>query len=418
MNKFLISLIALIAFQVSTNAQIAFDYPPLNYSTAPLKNDIEQLKNKIDKGEVELQYDEKLGYLPSILEKLNIPKSSQVLVFSKTSFQKHKINAKNPRALYYNESSYVGWVNDGDVLEFSAIDENVGAVFYTLEQKKDLKPKIIRNNDDCLDCHSSARTQSIPGVVIRSIFLDKTDSLKTNVVTHRTPFDQRWGSWYVTGNSGDMKHLGNIIDSKGQSQKHENINSLEEYFNTEEYLLNKSDIVALMTMEHQVHMSNLITRANFRTRITLHRQASINKRKEYDESHISDYALEEIKRNCESVVKYMLFSEETKLTSPIVGSPKFVKEFQENAVKDSKNRSLKDFNCKTRLFEHPLSYMIYTKHFDALPDAAKDYIYKRIYEVLTDKDKSEPFKHLTSKMRKDILDILKETKKGLPDYFK
>ena len=417
MKRFLISLVALIAFQISLVAQIAFDYPPLNYSSAPLKNDIEELKNKIDNDEVELEFDSKHGYLPSILEKLKIAKSSQVLVFSKTSFQKEKINAQNPRALYYNESSYVGWVNGSDMLEFSAIDENVGAVFYTLEQKKDEKPKIVRNNSDCLDCHSSARTQSIPGVVIRSIFLDKTDSLKTNVVNHRTAFNERWGSWYVTGNSGNMKHLGNILSSKGQVQKHENINSLKEYFNTGEYLLDQSDIVSLMTLEHQVHMSNLLTRANFRTRITLHRQANINKRKQHDEEHLSEYALEEIKRNCESAVKYMFFSEETKLTDKIRGSEIFTKEFHVNSKKDSKGRSLKDFNCKTRLFEYPLSYMIYTKQFDALPKIAKKYIYQRIYDVVTGKDNTEPFKHLSAAMRKDIFEILKETKKNLPSYW-
>ena len=417
MKFILLSLFALLAITFSTSGQIAFDYPPLNYSTAPLKNDIEALKKKIENKTTTLDFDDKHGFLPAILKELKIPISSQVLVFSKTSFQKDKIDVKNPRALYFNENSYIGKVNNSNVLEFAAVDENVGAVFYTLNQRKGELPKITRNNDDCLNCHSGARTQSIPGILIRSIFLDKTDSLKTNVVTHRSPFQERWGSWYVTGNSGEMHHLGNIINSKGQTQEHKNINSLKEYFNTDDYLLDQSDIVALMTLEHQVHMSNLLTRADFRTRITIHRQSGINKRQGHKDDFISVYAMEEIARNCEAVVKYMLFSEETVLTNKVSGSESFIKEFQSNSIKDSKQRSLKDFNCKTRLFEYPLSYMIYTRLFDSLPDIAKKYIYKRLHEVLSGKDSSEPFKHLTHSMKKNIYEILKETKKGLPDYW-
>jgi len=417
MKHFLISLLFLIGLQVSISAQVAFDYPPLNYSTAPLKNDIELLKQKLESGKTKISFDKKHGYLPSILKELKIPETSQVLVFSKTSFQKELINAKAPRALYYNEESYIGWVNGSDTLEFTAIDENVGAVFYTLEQKETEFPKIIRNNDDCLDCHSSARTQSVPGVMIRSIFLDKTDSLKTNVVNHRTPFNERWGSWYVTGQSGTMKHLGNIVNSKGQSQKHENITSLKEYFDTSEYLLDQSDIVSLMVLEHQIHMSNLLTRADFRTRVTMHRQEGINKRSGKDKNFISEYALDEIKRNSESVVKYMLFSNETKLTDQISGDPKFIAQFQKGVPRDSKKRSLKDFNLKTRIFEYPLSYMIYTDQFDSLSKTAKNYILKRIHEVLSGKDTSDDFKHLTPEIKKSIWEILKETKKDLPSYW-
>ena len=402
---------------LNTQAQIAFDYPPLNYSTAPLINDIEELINKITDKKVNLEFDDKHGFLPTILKALNIPESSQVLVFSKTSFQKEHIDTQNPRALYFNENSYVGKVNNSNVLEFAAIDENVGAVFYTLEQNKGKIPEIKRNNDDCLNCHSGARTQSVPGILLRSIFLDKSDSLKTSVITHRSPFEERWGSWYVTGNTGNMEHLGNRIDSKGQKQKHKNINSLKEFIDTEKYLLDQSDIIALMTLEHQVHMSNLITRADFRTRITLHRQDGLNKRQGHDDGYISEYALEEIHRNCESVVKYMLFSEEAPLKDKVSGSEEFVKNFQKNAVKDSQGRSLKDFNCETRLFEYPLSYMIYTDQFNSLPEIARKYIFKRLHEVLSGKDNSEPFKHLTPEMKKNIYEILKDTKKDLPDYW-
>ena len=409
--------IFLFTLSVSIKAQIAFDYPPLNYSTAPLNNDIEKLRLKLEKGESSLEFDDKFGYLPALLKALNISEESQVLVFSKTSFQKELISAKTPRAIYFNDENYVGMVNGSDTLELSAVDSQVGAVFYTLNQSKEEMPKIIRNNDDCLDCHSSVRTQSVPGIVIRSIFLDKTDSLKTSVVNHRTPLNERWGSWYVTGSSGNMSHLGNIINAKGQPQKSSNINSLKEYFNTENYLRDSSDIAALMVFEHQAHMTNLITRANFRTRVTLHRQKGINERNKTSENHISEFAMDEIRRNCESLVKYLFFSEEAKLTDQISFNAEFTKAFYQNSPKDSNGRFLKKIKGKDRLFEYPVSFMIYSNTFSALPAKAREIIFGRMKEILTGKDKSADFKHLSSDMKKDLLKILLETHSEFKLYF-
>ena len=115
---------------------------------------------------------------------------------------------------------------------------------------------------------------------------------------------------------------------------------------------------------------------------------------------------------------HLLFSEEAKLNSPITGSEKYVSNFQKNAVKDSKGRSLKDLNLKSRLLEYPCSYMIYSQNFEALPKVMKDYIYKKLHGILTGKDKSEEFQHLNAEMRQAILEILLDTKKDLPDYWK
>ena len=400
------------------SGQTAFDYPPLNYASTEMNNDAETLLKKINNGETKLKKDDKYGYLPALLKALDIPASSQVLVFSQTSFQKENIDIKNPRALYFNERNYVGKVQNSEVLEIASYDANNGAVFYTLEESKEKKLRLLRNDEDCLNCHSSFRTQSVPGIMLRSIFLNKEDSLKSRTVTHRTPLNERWGSWYVTGDLNKNEHLGNIINSKGQEQEHKNIDSLKEFFDTDKYLLDQSDVIALMILEHQAHMTNLITRANFRTRVTLHRQKELNKDMQKSADHISEYAMRDIARNGDSLVRYLLFSEEAKLNSPITGSEKYVSNFQKNAVKDSKGRSLKDLNLKSRLLEYPCSYMIYSQNFEALPKVMKDYIYKKLYGVLTGKDKSEEFQHLNAEMRQAILEILLDTKKDLPDYWK
>ena len=75
---------------------------------------------------------------------------------------------------------------------------------------------------------------------------------------------------------------------------------------------------------------------------------------------------------------------------------------------------LRDFDLQTRLFRYPLSYMIYDAAFDALPDLAKERIYQRLLEILTGKDQSEAYARLSAADRRAILEIVRETKRGLP----
>ena len=49
------------------------------------------------------------------------------------------------------------------------------------------------------------------------------------------------------------------------------------HFDTAAYLTPHSDIVALMALEHQSHMTNLLTRVGWETRLAVHDSAAINK---------------------------------------------------------------------------------------------------------------------------------------------
>ena len=109
------------------------------------------------------------GYLRSVLKLLYVPVSSQGLVFSKTSLQLFRISPSNPRAIYFNDNVYVGWVRSGEVIEVSTADPNLGAVFYTLDQTASTNPKFVRRAE-CLQCHSSRSTKDVPGHIVRSIF--------------------------------------------------------------------------------------------------------------------------------------------------------------------------------------------------------------------------------------------------------
>ncbi len=200
----------------STAALAQFDYEkaPIHYGEAPSSDRVAALARALEKGETQFTYDAKHGWLPDVLKKLSVPEASQVLVFSKTSLQLHKISPRTPRALYFNDDVYVGWCQQGDVIELAATDPELGAVFYTLDQDSESPPKILRDRGQCLTCHATARTQSVPGYLVRSVYPDingrPRTGTRTYVTDHSSPFEQRWGGWYVTGSHGDARHLGNI----------------------------------------------------------------------------------------------------------------------------------------------------------------------------------------------------------------
>ena len=115
---------------------LELDRAPINYKTAPVYDRIHLLQQQLEAGTAKLEWDEQRGWLPSILKHLDVSRWTQTLVFSKTSLQISRISPATPRALYFNDDTYVGWVKHGDVIELSAVDPEQGAIFYTLSQRK------------------------------------------------------------------------------------------------------------------------------------------------------------------------------------------------------------------------------------------------------------------------------------------
>lgn len=108
---------------------------------------VSRLQGRLERGEVKLKYEDDYGYLPSVLKELGVSVRSQVLVFSKTSFQARRIAPRTPRALYFNDRTAVGFVRTGDVLELAALDPKQGIIFYTLDQKPASHPRFERRNE-------------------------------------------------------------------------------------------------------------------------------------------------------------------------------------------------------------------------------------------------------------------------------
>ena len=388
---------------------IPLDHAAIDYDNRPLDDAISRLQRRLDNGEVKLAYEPNHGgYLGSLLKALRVNVDSQMLVFSKTSFQATKISPKAPRALYFNDELEVGSVHGGDVLEFIAFDRKQGVNFYTLDVAKSAAPSFVHRNEECLACHLIPGTLNVPGLVVSSVIATPQGSPRFPgagvIVDSRTPIDTRWGGWYVTGNTGSLQHRGNAVapfpDRPDMLDLHDtqNLTSLSGRFDTSGYLVPSSDIVALMTLEHQTRMTNLITRIGWEVR-TGEAQSRL------------DFVTGEL-------VSYMLFVGEAKIYEPIEGVSSFTKTFAERGPRDRQGRSLRDFDLHKRLFRFPLSYMIYSEAFDSLPDIAKDRIYRRLYDVLSGADQSKTFESVTAADRQAILEILRDTKPELPAYWK
>ena len=420
-------LLCLTISLAASAAEFPFERKPIDYHAATANDRIAQLQKRIDAGEVVLKFDKQHGYLPSVLDALKISPTSQMLVFSKTSLQFRRIAPWAPRALYFNDDAYVGWVNGGNSLEVSAVDPQLGAVFYTLSQQPAKQPRFVRDTGNCLSCHASSRTYRTPGHLARSVYPAADGqphfSAGTFRTTHASPLEQRWGGWFVSGTHGRMRHLGNVTADKSQPRNMDveagaNVTDLSELTRIQEYLTPHSDIVALLIHDHQTDTHNLITLANHETRMALHQAAVINRALDRPEDYVSDSARRRIDRAAEKLVEGLLLANEAPLTDRVQGVSGFAQHFVAQGRKDSRGRSLRELDLRRRLFKYPCSYLIYSDAFAALPPLVKQRTYQRLREVLSGQDQSETFARLSPKDRRAVYEILSETLEGLPEDWK
>jgi hypothetical protein len=402
-----------------------YELEPINYSAAAPDDPAAKLKTSLEKGEVKLAPVPQRGYLDALLRELKISSASQVVVFTKTSFQRNVISPSNPRALYFNDDTYIGYVPDGEVLEVASVDPKIGTVFYTVDQKAGAhEGRFTRQTESCLQCHGDSMTHGVPGLLVRSVFSDN-DGMPilpagTFLTTHESPLKDRWGGWYVTGSTGARQHhMGNTLWKEQEggsasplSKSQGPLKDLTQKIDTSAYLTPHSDVVALMVLEHQVEAHNRITQASYGTERALRDEKVMADAlgEPLKPGVHSQSTLGRIKNSCEPLVEYLLFANEAPLAEPVEGSASFASEFSARGPRDSKGRSLRDFDLKSRLFRYPCSYLIYSRSIDRLPDAAKTYLFRRLGDVLSGRDQSKPFVHLSGSDRTAIAEILRETK--------
>ena len=385
------------------------DDPAIQYSTAPPRNLVDDLNRRLQDGSARLTFDGRSGYLGSALQALNLPTNSQLLVYSQGSLQGRLVGESNPRAIFFGDRIALAWVRDGDLLEAAAHDDRSGIVFYTLEQRASERP-VFKREFRCLGCHMTGETSGIPGLLMFSSRPDPSGDRHMIIqpMDHRTPYEQRFGGWFVTGAARAMSHLGNRVAALDGRQG--DVSSVDGLFGPDGYRAATSDVAALLTFSHQVHMTNLLTRASWEARAAdpaLHPGAS---------GQIA--AVEALMRGIASeLVDYMLFVEEPPLPATVAGKSGFAERMSATGPRDRRGRSLYQLDLTRRLMKYPCSYLVYSPAFDALPPLAKLPIYERMWMVLSGEAADPRYRSLSRADRQAIVEILRDTKPDLPAYF-
>jgi hypothetical protein len=383
----------------------ASHHPAIAYDTQPTSDLVADLKRRIEDGATQIAFDGTTGYLRAMLDALHVPIESQMLVMSKTGVQALSTEPSNPRAIYFNDAVTIGYIRGAPLLEIAVEDPRQGVIFYTIDQKPQPRPLIDRRSG-CFTCHTAFSTLSVPGLLMRSVLVSREGlsgaALGSSDPDDRTPFRNRWGGWYVTGTHGDLRHMGNAILNKGDtretavSERTLNRTSLDGLFDAKGYLSAHSDIVALMVFQHQVHMTNLITRVGWDARIAAH-EGRLN------------VASGPLRDGINELVDYLLFVEEQPVTAAIKGTSAFAETFATQGPADKRGRSLRQLDLEHRLMRYPCSYMIYSAAFVALPDSVRHAIYGRMHEILSGRDASSKYARLPEDDRRAVMEILRDT---------
>jgi hypothetical protein len=382
----------------------------------------------MDRGDVKLKFAPGRGYLDSLLQALGIDPSSQTLVYSKTSLQIDLIKATTPRAIYFDDDTYIAWIRDTNMIEMTTMDSAVGPVFYTLPNHDPASAHLDRETLRCLTCHDtfSMMGGGVPRFLFMSSPVTVTGEPLTNEIskdtTDTTPLRERWGGWYVTGVPNNLPHLGNLQVKNGAPVVEDlaslkvsghTVDKLDGVFDTKPYLTDHSDVVALLVFEHQVYIENLITRANYKGRTMVARDTDGQPADALTWDQLPAKSRNIVKAMLEPLVKALLFVDATKLPARIGGNSGFDRWFQAQGPRDSQGRSLRELDLTTRVFRYPLSYMIYSVGFEGLPGYAHEYVYRRLADILSGRDQSAPYSHLSAADRATALQILTQTK---PDF--
>jgi hypothetical protein len=395
-------------------------HPALKYGTTAPADAIARLNARLEAGEVRLTHGgAPRGYLPSALEALGISPTSQVLVYSQTSFQASHVAQANPRAIYFNDDVAVAFIRGAPLVEISSQDPVLGTVFYQLSQTESPTPRFNRS-ETCLSCHLSWDTRAVPGPFVLSTFPRRSDRPYANggIVDHRESLERRWGGWFVTGAEVPRRHMGNVplvfagATSPEKAPPPRVLKTLAGaglVRDEGDYLTPYSDIVALLVLEHQLHAMNLMTRAAWEHRLA---ERGSSNAPAPAAGPLSARTLDAV----DELVDYLLFVDEVPLGT-VRGNAGFAEWFSAQGPKDAAGRSLRELQLNGRLMRYPLSYTVYSAAFEALPAPVKGAVYQRLWEVLAGKDPRPKFAHLTRADRLAIIEILRATRSGLPDGF-
>jgi hypothetical protein len=340
-------------------------------SPSPRIDPVALLIRDLESGKKTLSFNQTFGYLPSLLQELQVPVSSQTLVFSKTSLQSSYITPSTPRALYFNDKIYIGWIKNAPLIEIMSIDPLSGARFYTIENTNKPKQLFSADGTECFRCHGGRRDQFSPRLFVRSAFIAPSGYTRylapDRVVTSRTPHTERWGGWYVTGSHGKLRHMGNALALGNDEnytldrEKGANITDLSPFIDPKQYLTTSSDIVALLTMEHLMEAQNDLS-----VWASQAHQLENNDR-------------EEKVRVSQGIADSLFLDSDAPFVDTIKGNSSFTQDFVRQYPRSSNGKSLASFELTKRLFHYNLSPLIYSETFRHLPPWARQQAKERVH---------------------------------------
>lgn len=418
----LVSTFAVLA-SIAHSQTDDYELAPMLYSATQATDPVAAWQKRFEEKSLRFDQSSERAFLRSVLDELKVPIESQVLVYSKTSLQISHISPRRPRALYFSDEAYVGWVQGGDI-EIISIDPTLGPIFYklTIPRPKSTHPPRVVRSRDCLGCHGSSRTSNVPGMLVRSVRSDIRGfpllATGTFLTEPSSPIKERWGGWYVTGTNAGERHLGNLIFNEELDRNEARVikdmgselTDLKGVIDTKAYLQRTSDIVALMVMEHQIAAHNALTKAAFTTRKMLHRQRELARYWNEPNRAMSETTQRVIESQATQLLRVFLFTDEFELESwGVEGNQAFQTAFLKQAKLDSSGRSLRDFHLLSRLFKHRLSYMIYSRSFRSLPKEIKSVFLHKLEQMLQTPKAHELSEHLSKKETARIQHILRES---------
>jgi len=379
------------------SAQAFHTRRPNNYARADDSNAVTRLNQRLASGKAQLDHDARSpsGRLRGLLKALNVPESSQTLVFSKTSLQRHRVSPQNPRALYFNEDVYVGWIPGAASIEVTVGDPNLGLAFYSLPQDPQ-QPARLTRDDSCLRCHASSRTHDEPGLLLRSVFPDRDGdpipSAGETDMNFRSPIEERWGGWLVTGQF-EGEHRGNNTATRSPRGKWsvtprpaKDLHAFKEDFPASRYLQPTSDIGALLTLEQQVTVHNLLVRATHQLRYLLDKDqvlADLLDDTEQQDANSNAPMRPSTERIANALAKdiarCLLLDGEAQLHPHHAKSlDRFAHDYALIWPKDSTGTQLGILDLSQRTFQLPLSPMIHSPAFERLPNELRYRVLARL----------------------------------------
>lgn len=303
------SALIVAAALCSAQAQPVFDEiyePPHNYLQRRPTDRFTELKDELESGKIVLDRSSEKAFVVSLLKVLDIPISSQMLVFSTTSLQLSLISPSNPRALYFNEEVYLGYVPGGRI-EIVSLDPQLGGIFYILDIPIGGASFSIERTGRCMNCHANEDTGQVPGLVVKSVIPGPTGGSLTAYrlaqTGHGIPFAERFGGWHVTGEHAITNHLGNLTGELAAGALTRIPNPPGPRFRFEKYPVTTSDILPHLLHEHQAGFVNRVVEASYRARTTLF----------ISDGQLTTEQAAELDEQARIITRYLLFADEVPL---------------------------------------------------------------------------------------------------------